>query len=205
VKAVLNGLDERRRSPRAELTAQQMVDGVLDMTKDWEYVAVSVGVPGPVKDGSVIREPVNLGKAGGLRSRDGVRQADEGHQRRGHAGPRELRQGPHALPRSRHGLGTTLIVDGCLVAMEVQHMPFRKGTFEDYVGERGLERLGHKQWRKACSAVLDVYALRSQPTTSCSEAGTHARWASCPRIAGSDATRTRSWAASALDRGLTRT
>ena len=36
--------------------------------------------------------------------------------------------------------------------MELGHLPFRKATFEDYVGERGLERLGHKRWRKA---VLD--------------------------------------------------
>src|SRR5262245_42111049 len=63
VKAVLNGLDERRRfSSGPKMTAQEMVDGVLDLTKDWEYVGISVGVPGPVVDGKVAREPVNLGK-----------------------------------------------------------------------------------------------------------------------------------------------
>ena len=61
------------------------------------------------------------------------------------------------------GLGTTLIIDGFVVGMEVQHMPFRKATFEDYVGERGLERLGHKRWRKALVEVIDVYVAAFQP------------------------------------------
>ena len=46
------------------------------------------------------------------------------------------------------GLGSTLIIDGVLAPMELGHLPFRKATFEDYVGERGLERLGHKRWKK---------------------------------------------------------
>ena len=49
VKAVLNGIDERRRfTSGTSLSAQEMVDGVLEMTSDWEYVGVSVGVPAPV-------------------------------------------------------------------------------------------------------------------------------------------------------------
>jgi len=54
------------------------------------------------------------------------------------------------------GLGSALIVDGNLEPMELGHLPYKKGrTYEDYVGERGLKRLGKKKWRKH---VLDVIA-----------------------------------------------
>ncbi|HEU5489393.1 MAG TPA: hypothetical protein VFU84_01255, partial [Gaiellaceae bacterium] len=160
-----NGVDERRRFVSGpELTAAEMVEGVLKETDDWDYVGVSVGVPGPVIDGKVIREPVNLGpgwvgydfeKAFGKPTKvvnDAAMQALGSYE-----GGRMLFLGLGT------GLGTTLIIDGFLVAMEVQHMPFRKGTFEDYVGERGLERLGVKRWRKALHAVIDVYVSAFSP------------------------------------------
>jgi len=62
VKAVLNGVDERRRFPSGKkLTAEQMVTRVLELTADWTYVGVSVGVPAPVVNDRVLRDPVNLG------------------------------------------------------------------------------------------------------------------------------------------------
>ena len=165
VKAVLNGVDERRRFASGKhLSAQKMVDGVLELTSDWDYVGISVGVPSPVVHGKVVRDPVNLGK--GWQGFD-FEQAfgkptkvinDAAMQALGsYEGGRMLFLGLGT------GLGTTLIVDGFIVAMEVQHMPFRKGTFEDYVGERGLVRLGPKRWRKALLAVIDVYVAAFSP------------------------------------------
>ena len=165
VKALLNGVDERRRFVSGpELTAGQMVTGVLDLTKDWDYVGVSVGVPAPVVDGRVVSEPVNLGKgwvgfdfeaAFGRPTKvvnDAAMQALGSYQ-----GGRMLFLGLGT------GLGTTLIIDGVIVGMEVQHMPFRKGTFEDYVGERGLEQLGLKRWKKALIEVIEVYVAAFSP------------------------------------------
>ena len=165
VKAVLNGLDERRRfASGPKLTAAQMVEGVLEMTPDWEYVGISVGVPAPVVGGRVVRDPVNLGEhwegfdfeaAFGKPTKvinDAAMQALGSYE-----GGRMLFLGLGT------GLGTTLIVDGLVVGMEVQHMPFRMGTFEDYVGERGLVRLGVKRWRKALHAVIDVYVAAFSP------------------------------------------
>jgi polyphosphate glucokinase len=150
VKCVLNGIDERRRfSSGKKLTAQQMVDGVLELTSDWEFVGVSVGVPAPVIDGKVIREPVNLGKgwvgfdfgeAFGKPARlinDAAMQALGAYE-----GGRMLFLGLGT------GLGTTLIVDGVVAPMELGHLPFRKATFEEYVGEAALERVGRKRWKK---------------------------------------------------------
>ena len=165
VKAVLNGRDERRRfASGKKLTAQQMVDGVLEMTSDWDYVGISVGVPAPVVHGRVVREPGNLGpgwagfdfeSAFGKLTKvinDAAMQALGSYE-----GGRMLFLGLGT------GLGTTLVVDGFVVAMEVQHMPFRKGTFEDYVGERGLERLGLKRWRKVLLEVIEVYVAAFSP------------------------------------------
>jgi polyphosphate glucokinase len=159
VKSVLNGIDERRRFTSGhKMTAAQMVAGVLEQTEDWDYIGVSVGVPAPVVNGRVVREPVNLGDgwlgfdfeaAFGKPTKvvnDAAMQALGSYD-----GGRMLFLGLGT------GLGTTLVIDGVVVGMEVQHMPYKKGTYEDYVGERGLERLGHKRWRKAVHEVIDVY------------------------------------------------
>ncbi|MCL2429540.1 MAG: ROK family protein, partial [Alphaproteobacteria bacterium] len=53
------------------------------------------------------------------------------------------------------GLGSTMIVDGILEPMELGHLPYKKGTYEDYVGRAGLERHGKKRWR---GHVADVTA-----------------------------------------------
>ena len=54
------------------------------------------------------------------------------------------------------GLGSAMVVDGIVEPMELGHLPYKKGTFEDYVGIRGLDRLGKKKW---CQHVVDVVAL----------------------------------------------
>jgi predicted NBD/HSP70 family sugar kinase len=52
------------------------------------------------------------------------------------------------------GLGSALIVDGILEPMELAHLPYKKGrSYEDFVGNRGLARLGKKKWREH---VFDV-------------------------------------------------
>jgi len=61
------------------------------------------------------------------------------------------------------GLGTALVIDGVVEPMELAHLPFRKATFEDYVGERGLERLGKKKWRAAVAETVDRLAAALEP------------------------------------------
>lgn len=159
VKEVLNGIDERRRfASGRKLTAQQMVDGVLEQTQDWDYVGVSVGIPAPVVDGRVAKEPVNLGKgwvgfdfeaAFGRPTKvinDAAMQALGAYE-----GGRMLFLGLGT------GLGTTLIIDGVVAPMELGHLPFRNGTFEDYVGETGQERYGLKQWKKAVLETIERF------------------------------------------------
>ena len=157
VKELLNGIDERRRFTSGDkLTPEQMVEGVLEQTADWEYVGVSVGIPAPVVDGRVVKDPVNLGKgwvgfdfeaAFGKPTKvmnDAAMQALGSYE-----GGRMLFLGLGT------GLGTTLILDGVIAPMELGHLPFRKATFEDYVGEAALERDGHKRWKKAVHETIE--------------------------------------------------
>jgi polyphosphate glucokinase len=53
------------------------------------------------------------------------------------------------------GLGSAMIVDGIVEPLELGHLPFRKATFEDYVGRDGRKRLGRKRWRQAVLETVE--------------------------------------------------
>jgi predicted NBD/HSP70 family sugar kinase len=62
------------------------------------------------------------------------------------------------------GLGATLIINGVVEPTEMGHLPFKHGrTYEDYVGERGRERLGNRKWRKAVREVIEVLKAAFAP------------------------------------------
>ena len=61
------------------------------------------------------------------------------------------------------GLGSTMIVEGIIEPMELAHLPFRKATFEDYVGARGRKRLGDKRWRKAVRETIATLVAALEP------------------------------------------
>ena len=156
VKTLASKEQERRRFESGpKLTAREMVDGVLQMTRGWSWDVVSLGIPAAVRGGIPVAEPVNLGTgwvgfdyeaAFGKPTKivnDAAMQALGSYE-----GGRMLFLGLGT------GLGSALIIDGLLEPMELGHLPYKKGrTFEDYVGIRGLERHGKKRWRKN---VLDV-------------------------------------------------
>ncbi len=165
VKMVLNGVQERRRFVSGQgLTPEDMVSGVRALLGDWSPVGVSVGVPAMVTAGRVVHEPVNLGPgwvgfdfaaAFGKPTKvvnDAAMQALGSYE-----GGRMLFLGLGT------GLGSAMIVDGTLEPMELAHLPFRKATYEDYVGLRGLERLGKKRWRKAVDETIAAFVAALEP------------------------------------------
>lgn len=157
VKAVVSGQTEPRRIDSGPtLTAAQMVEGVKALTSDWSYDVVSLGYPGQVVHNMPAHEPVNLGQgwvgfdypgAFGKPVRiinDAAMQALGSYQ-----GGRMLFIGLGT------GLGSAMIIDGHLEPMELGHLPYKHGrTYEQYVGQRGLERLGKKKWRKEVAGVV---------------------------------------------------
>jgi len=161
VKLLLSGGDQevRRFESGPNLGPKEMVDRIVALTEDWPYGAVSVGIPAPVHGGRVVTDPVNLGsgwigfdfpKAFGKPTKvvnDAAMQALGSYE-----GGKMLFLGLGT------GLGTALVSDGVVEPMELAHLPFRKATFEDYVGERGLERFGKKKWRAAVAETVDRLA-----------------------------------------------
>lgn len=140
------------------MTAKEMVRQVRSATSGWRYDVVSIGYPGVVLHGLPVSEPRNLGSgwvgfnfqhAFGCPvkiTNDAALQAMGSYK-----GGRMLFLGLGT------GLGTALILDGRLEAMELAHLPYRKGrTYEEYVGEGGLERLGQKKWRRHVLAVIGL-------------------------------------------------
>jgi polyphosphate glucokinase len=160
----LKFIDSRHSAPvklasGPEMSAPRMVAEVQNATRDWKYTAVSIGYPGPVRQGRPLAEPHNLGtgwigqdfeKAFGCPVRivnDAAMQALGSYD-----GGRMLFLGLGT------GLGSALIVEGVLASMELAHLPYRKGqTYEDYVGLRGLERMGKARWRRHVSVVIDQF------------------------------------------------
>ena len=55
------------------------------------------------------------------------------------------------------GLGSALVVRGHLVPMELGHLRWGKGTFEESLGVRGLEKQGKKKWRKSVSKAVEHF------------------------------------------------
>ena len=55
------------------------------------------------------------------------------------------------------GMGTAVFIDGVYVPnLELAHHPLTKGkTYEDFVGERALEKVGRKQWNKHVRKVVE--------------------------------------------------
>jgi polyphosphate glucokinase len=157
VKLLATGQSEPRKFASGQhLTAEAMVARVMEVAGDWTYDVVTIGYPGPVLHGRPIAEPHNLDPgwvgfdyqaAFGCPVKvinDAAMQALGSYQ-----GGKMLFLGLGT------GLGTTLIIDGLIEPMELGHLPYRKGTYEDYIGLRGLERVGKKKWRRY---VVDVVA-----------------------------------------------
>lgn len=158
------GSEPRRFVSGPELGPQEMVERIASSTDDWSYDAVSIGIPSPVHAGRVVAEPVNLGsgwvgfdfeRAFGRPTKvvnDAAMQALGSYE-----GGKMLFLGLGT------GLGSALVIDGIVEPMELGHLPFRKKTFEDYVGERGLERLGKKKWRAAVAEAIERLTAALEP------------------------------------------
>jgi polyphosphate glucokinase len=158
VKMLATGQKTPVRIPSGPaMTADKMVAIVKKATKGWDFDAIALGYPGPIINNHPLREPHNLGggwmhldfqKAFGRPVRlinDAAMQALGSYE-----GGRMLFLGLGT------GLGSAMISDGFLEPMELAHLGYKKGkTYEDYLGLRGLERLGKKKWRRAVADVVE--------------------------------------------------
>jgi polyphosphate glucokinase len=165
IKLLVSGQTEPQRVESSPtLTPQRMVDDVKNAAADWKYDVVSIGYPGPVVNGRPLTDPWNLGqgwvgfdfdKAFGRPVRvinDAAMQALGTYR-----GRKMLFLGLGT------GLGSCMIVDGIVEPMELGHLPYRDATFEDYVGIRGLRRLGMEKWREHVADVVTRLTAALEP------------------------------------------
>lgn len=141
------------------LTPDQMVRKVRKITTQWRFDVVSIGYPGIVRRGAVVREPNHLGPgwvgfdfeaafARPVRTlNDAAMQALGAYQ-----------GGTMLFLGLGTGLGSALIVDGVIAAMELGHLRCAPGrTYEDDLGEHGRRRLGNHRWRRRVEDVVEGF------------------------------------------------
>ncbi len=141
------------------LTPERMVRNVLKITQGWRFRAVSIGYPGVVRHGKIMREPHNLGSGWvGFDFHAAFRRPvrivnDAAMQALGsYEGGKMLFLGLGT------GLGSALIVDGVIAAMELGHLHCGAGhNYEHYLGEQGRKRMGNKKWRGKVTDVVEGF------------------------------------------------
>jgi polyphosphate glucokinase len=165
IKILASGEREVRKfASGPDMTPTLMVAGVKEAAAGWKYEAISIGYPGPVLHNRPVLEPHNLAKGwvafdfkGAFKCpvkfmNDAAMQALGSYQ-----GGKLLFLGLGT------GLGTTMIVDGIVEPMELAHLPYKKATYEDYIGRRGLEKHGAEKWQKHVADVVAELIAALEP------------------------------------------
>ena len=156
VKMLATGQNERRQFPSGpKLTPRRMVAVVKKLAGDWKYDVVSIGYPGQVRFNRPTGEPRNLAKGWvGFNFEAAFKRPvkvinDAAMQALG-----SYRGGTMLFLGFGTGLGSALVTEGVLVPIELAHLSYKKGTYEDYLGLHGLQRLGHRKWRREVAACV---------------------------------------------------
>ena len=165
VKILASGQQERRSfASGPTLTPKRMVTEVKKLAVGWTHDMVSIGYPGPVLRGRPVAEPHNLGRGwvgfdfAAAFGRPVKVINDAAMQALG-----SYKGGKMLFLGLGTGLGATFIVNGIVEPMELAHLPYKKGTYEDYVGVAGLERHGKKKWRRHVADVVARFIAALEP------------------------------------------
>ena len=165
IKILATGHSERRSFPSGpKMTPGRMVAGVKKLARDWSYDVVSIGYPGPILHGCPIAEPHNLarGWVGFNFARAFGRPVkvvnDAAMQALG-----SYKGGKMLFVGLGTGFGSAMVVNGVVEPMELGHLPYKKGVYEDYVGLHGLERYGKKKWRHHVFDVVGHFIAALEP------------------------------------------
>jgi polyphosphate glucokinase len=165
VKILTSGKKTHREfSSGPMLTAEGMVSAVKKLAGDWKYEVISIGYPGFVVHGRPVLEPHNLGPGWvGFDFAAAFKRPvkvinDAAMQALG-----SYKGGKMLFLGLGTGLGSAMIVDGIVVPMELAHLPYKKATYEDYVGIRGLKKHGKKTWRRHVVDVVERLIVALEP------------------------------------------
>jgi polyphosphate glucokinase len=165
VKALATGQDQHREFVSGPaLTPKRMLSKVRKLVTDWKYDVISIGYPGPVVRNRPVSDPWNLGTGWAGFNFEAVCKRpvkvinDAAMQALG-----SYKRGRMLFLGLGTGLGAAMIVDGIVEPMELGHLPYKKSTFEDYVGLRGLEKYGKKKWRRNVADIVERLIAALEP------------------------------------------
>jgi polyphosphate glucokinase len=165
VKVLAEGETESRKADSGpRMTGEQMVAAARQLGEGWSWDRVAVGIPSPVHGGRVVADPINLGlgwagfdfEAAFLVPTKVIN--DAAMQALG-----SYDGGTMLFLGLGTGLGSALVSEGLVQPMELGHLPYRKKTFEDYVGTAALVRNGKKRWRKEVADVVAALTAALEP------------------------------------------
>jgi polyphosphate glucokinase len=156
VKILATGQADPRRFPSGPtMTPEQMVAGVKELAGDWKYDVVSIGYPGRAVEDRAVSEPRNL--AHGWVGFDFAAAFGRPVKVINDAAMQALGSyngGTMLFLGLGTGIGSALMVRGHIVPMELGSLSYRKGTIEDCLGIRGIERLGKKKWQETFELLV---------------------------------------------------
>ena len=156
---ISKGGTPRKFDSGPKLTAAAAVEQINELARDWNYDAVSIGFPAPVRDGKIMKDPKHLEKnwVGFDFSRALGKPArvinDAALQALG-----SYRDGRMLFLGLGTGLGSALVWKGHLLSLELADLPYGGGgVIEDRLGQRGIDKLGKKEWlRQVKNAVRQL-------------------------------------------------
>jgi predicted NBD/HSP70 family sugar kinase len=150
VKLLMSRRVEREFVSGPRMGPAEFVDRFKQNVRGWNFDVASIGLPAPMRNGRIVRDPKHLGK-GWIRFNfaralgipvcvvnDAAMQALGSYH-----GGRMLFLGLGT------GLGSALVWDTTLMPLELGDLPYPDGEIiENYLGIPGLELLGEKKWKR---------------------------------------------------------
>jgi polyphosphate glucokinase len=183
VKVLATGESERRRvASGPSMAPSQMVSEVLTLTQGWKWDVVSIGVPAPVRADRVLADPVNLGE--GWAGFDFAAAFGKPTKVVNDAAMQALGSydgGKMLFLGLGTGLGSAFAMNGLVAPMELGHLPYRRGTYESYVGKAGLRERGTKKWQQHVEAVVAILSAGLQPDYAVLGGGNAGKLRALPR------------------------
>jgi polyphosphate glucokinase len=163
--AIWGRLPEKKKFDSSDHpSAYQVVKRILDETKDWKYDAVSVGFPGTVMHGRIRRASSNLGR--GWLNFDFERHFHKPVKVINDAAMQALgsyRGGRMLFLGLGTGVGSSLILDGVIIPLELSHLNYtERRTVGEVLGKKSLRRYGAPTWERAVHKIVGHLSLAFQ-------------------------------------------
>ncbi|GAB3649693.1 ROK family protein [Echinicola sediminis] len=165
IKILASDAEERIKIPSgSDFSPEEMIPQVMKHADQWEYDRVSMGFPGIVKHNNILTEPINLGDGWETYDFEGAFGCpikiinDAAMQALGsYEGKKMLFMGLGT------GLGTAMVVNNTVIPMEAAHLPYRKATFESYIGKAYFYQNGIKKWERHVHKAVECFFDAFQP------------------------------------------